>query len=197
VRVLLIDNYDSFAFNLVQALGTLGAEVLVRRNDAVGVDEALALAPDAVVLSPGPCTPKEAGVSVDLVRAAAQRRLPLLGVCLGHQAIGAAFGARIVRAPRPVHGKTSRIAHDGRGVFQGLPDPFTAMRYHSLVVEEPLPAELEATARADTGELMGLRHPALPIEGVQFHPESYRTREGPALLANFLEGASAANLGRR
>jgi anthranilate synthase component 2 len=194
VRVLLIDNYDSFAFNLVQALAALRAEVVVRRNDALSVEEALALAPDAVVVSPGPCTPKEAGISVDLVRAAAARRLPLLGVCLGHQAIGAAFGGRIVRAPRPVHGKTSVVSHDGRGVLAGLPNPFTAMRYHSLVVEEPLPAELQETARAATGELMGLRHRALPIEGVQFHPESYLTADGPALLANFLGGARAANL---
>jgi anthranilate synthase component 2 len=201
VRVLLVDNYDSFAWNLVQALAALGADVVVRRNDAVSVAEALALAPDAVVISPGPCTPAEAGISVDLVRAAAARRLPLLGVCLGHQAIGAAFDGRVVRAARPVHGKTSAIRHDGRGVLRGLPNPLVAMRYHSLVVDEPPPAELEATARTvpaaaeGEGELMGLRHARLPIEGVQFHPESFMTPNGPSLLANFLESARAANLG--
>jgi anthranilate synthase/aminodeoxychorismate synthase-like glutamine amidotransferase len=176
VRVLLVDNYDSFAWNLVQALAALGA--------------------DAVVVSPGPCTPAEAGISVELVRAAARRGVPLLGVCLGHQAIGAAFGGRVVRARAPVHGKTSEVLHDGRGVLRGLPSPFTAMRYHSLVVEEPLPDGIEATARTASGELMGLRHARLPIEGVQFHPESFMTAAGPALLANFLEGARAANLGR-
>jgi anthranilate synthase component 2 len=194
VRVLVIDNYDSFVWNLVQALAALGADVIVRRNDAVAADAALALAPDAIVISPGPCTPREAGVSVELVRAAAARRLPLLGVCLGHQAIGAAFGGRVVRGMQPVHGKTSVVTHDGRGVLEGLANPFVAMRYHSLVVEEPLPGELVATARADDGELMGLRHRSLPIEGVQFHPESYLTPEGPALLANFLRAARAANL---
>jgi anthranilate synthase/aminodeoxychorismate synthase-like glutamine amidotransferase len=196
VRVLVVDNYDSFAWNLVQALAALGAEVVVRRNDAVTVDEALSLPPDAVVVSPGPCTPAEAGVSVELVRAAARRGVPLLGVCLGHQAIGAAFGGRVVRARAPVHGKTSEVLHDGRGVLRGLPSPFTAMRYHSLVVEEPLPEGIEATARTASGELMGLRHARLPIEGVQFHPESFMTAAGPSLLANFLEGARAANLGR-
>jgi anthranilate synthase component 2 len=194
VRVLLVDNYDSFAWNLVQALAALGADVVVRRNDALSVADALALAPDAVVISPGPCTPAEAGVSVALVRAAADRRLPLLGVCLGHQAIGAAFGGRVVRAARPVHGKTSEVLHDGRGVLRGLPSPLVAMRYHSLVVDEPLPAELVATARTASDELMGLRHAALPIEGVQFHPESFMTPDGPSLLANFLESARAANL---
>ena len=192
MRVLVIDNYDSFAWNLVQALASLGADVVVRRNDAVTVDAALALAPDAVVISPGPCTPREAGISVDLVGAAAARRLPLLGVCLGHQAIGAAFGGRVVRAERPVHGKTSEIRHDGRGALAGLASPLVAMRYHSLVVAEPLPDALVATARSGDGALMGLRHRSLPIEGVQFHPESYLTREGPALLANFLAAARAA-----
>jgi len=195
VRVLLVDNYDSFAWNLVQALAALGADVVVRRNDALSVADALALSPDAVVVSPGPCTPAEAGISVDLVRAAAQRRLPLLGVCLGHQAIGAAFDGRVVRSARPVHGKTSEVLHDGRGVLRGLPSPLVAMRYHSLVVDEPLPAGLEATARTAAGELMGLRHATLPIEGVQFHPESFMTPTGPSLLANFLESARAANLG--
>jgi len=192
VRVLVIDNYDSFVWNLVQALAALGADAVVRRNDAVTVDGALALAPDAVVISPGPCTPREAGVSVELVRAAAARRVPLLGVCLGHQAIGAAFGASVVRGARPVHGKTSEIRHDGHGVLAGLASPLVAMRYHSLVVAEPLPAELLATAHSDDGALMGLRHRTLPIEGVQFHPESYLTPEGPALLANFLRAARAA-----
>ena len=194
MHVLLVDNYDSFAWNLVQALRSLGADVLVRRNDAVDCDAALALAPGAVVISPGPCTPKEAGVSVDLVRACAARRVPLLGVCLGHQAIGAAFGGEIVRGARPVHGKTSEISHDGRGVFAGVASPMTAMRYHSLVVAEPLPEELVATARTAAGELMGLRHRELPIEGVQFHPESFMTGDGPALLANFLRAADAAKV---
>jgi anthranilate synthase component 2 len=194
VRVLLVDNYDSFAWNLVQALRALGAEVLVRRNDALDGDGALALSPGAVVISPGPCTPKEAGVSVELVRACAARRVPLLGVCLGHQAIGAAFGGEVVRGARPVHGKTSEITHDGRGVFLGIATPITAMRYHSLVVAEPLPGELVATARTAAGELMGLRHRDLPIEGVQFHPESFMTAEGPALLANFLRAAAAAKV---
>ena len=194
MRILVIDNYDSFVFNLVQALGALHCEVLVRRNDALTVDEAIALRPEAIVISPGPCTPREAGISVDLVRAAAARGVPLLGVCLGHQAIGAAFGGRVIRAPRPVHGKTSVVRHDGRGVFAGIGEPLVAMRYHSLVVAEPLPQELMATARTDTGELMGLRHRTLPIEGVQFHPESYLTHAGPALLANFLRAAGAAIL---
>jgi anthranilate synthase component 2 len=192
VRVLVIDNYDSFVWNLVQALAALGADVVVRRNDAVTTDAALALSPGAIVISPGPCTPREAGVSVDLVRAAAARRLPLLGVCLGHQAIGAAFGGRVVRGTRPLHGNTSVIRHDGAGVLLGIASPFVAMRYHSLVVAEPLPDELVATARADDGELMGLRHRSLPVEGVQFHPESYLTPAGPALLANFLRAARAA-----
>ena len=194
MRVLLVDNYDSFAWNLVQALRTLGAEVLVRRNDALDCGAATALAPDAVVISPGPCTPTEAGISVDLVRACATRRVPLLGVCLGHQAIGAAFGGEVVRGPRPVHGKTSEITHDGRGVFAGVASPLVAMRYHSLVVAEPLPEELVATARTAAGELMGLRHRGLPIEGVQFHPESFMTADGPALLANFLRAADAAKV---
>jgi len=192
VRVLVIDNYDSFVWNLVQALAALGADVVVRRNDAVTAEAAIALAPAAIVISPGPCTPREAGVSVELVRAAAARRLPLLGVCLGHQAIGAAFGGRVVRGAQPVHGKTSAIRHDGAGVLEGIASPLVAMRYHSLVVAEPLPDELVATARADDGALMGLRHRSLPVEGVQFHPESYLTPAGPALLANFLRAARAA-----
>jgi anthranilate synthase component 2 len=193
VRVLLVDNYDSFAYNLVQALDGLGATTLVVRNDALSVRELLAHEPDAIVISPGPRTPSEAGVSVELVSAAAERRLPLLGVCLGHQAIGVAFGARVGRAERLMHGKASRIRHDGSGVFAGLPDPFEAMRYHSLVVEEPLPAPLLRTAwTADRGELMGMRHRSLPVHGVQFHPESYRTAAGTALLANFLADARTA-----
>jgi anthranilate synthase component II len=194
VRLLLVDNHDSFAWNLVQAFASLGAEVIVRRSDAVTVLGALALEPSAIVLSPGPCTPREAGICVELVRAAAGRRIPLLGVCLGHQAIGVAFGGSVVRAPSPVHGKTSEVIHDGLGVMRGLENPLTAMRYHSLVVAEPLPRELLATARTATGELMGVRHRELPIEGVQFHPESYLTPRGPALLANFLADALAAKV---
>ncbi len=195
MRVLLVDNYDSFAFNVVQALRSHGAEVIVHRNDAVSVADAIATAPDAIVLSPGPCTPAEAGISVDLVLAAADRRLPLLGICLGHQAIGVAFGGRLARAERLVHGKTSRIRHDRRGVFRGLESPLEATRYHSLVVERPLPSALEETAWSLPGPedehecLMGLRHTSLPIESVQFHPESYMTAAGPRLLANFLDTA--------
>ena len=191
MRVLLIDNYDSFACNLVQAVRALGAEVDVRRNDAVSVDEALAGAPDAIVLSPGPRTPAEAGISVDLVRAAAARCVPLLGVCLGHQAIGVAFGGCVRRAAPLVHGNTSEVFHDRRGVFEGLPDPVVATRYHSLVVEEPLPGDLVRTSWTASGELMGLRHRELPIEGVQFHPESYMTPQGSAMISNFLRRARA------
>jgi anthranilate synthase component 2 len=185
-RLVMIDNYDSFTYNLVQYLAELGATVDVRRNDEVTVDEVEALRPDAVVVSPGPCTPREAGISVPLIRRVAGR-IPLLGVCLGHQAIGAAFGGEIVRAPRIMHGKTSPIHHDGRGVFAGLPDPFDATRYHSLVIEpETLPAVLERTAWTDAGEIMGVRHRSALLEGVQFHPESILTLEGKHLLANFL-----------
>jgi anthranilate synthase component 2 len=185
--ILLLDNYDSFTFNLYQALSELGAEVLVRRNDVVTVEEVEALVPmlDGIVISPGPCTPGEAGISVALVRRLAGT-VPILGVCLGHQAIGAAFGGRITRAPRLMHGKVSMIAHDGAGVFAGLPNPFQATRYHSLIVERStLPSELEITAEAD-GLVMGLRHRTLPVEGVQFHPESILTPTGNDLLANFL-----------
>ena len=185
--ILLLDNYDSFTFNLYQALSELGAEVLVRRNDAVTVDDVEELAPmlDGIVISPGPCTPGEAGISVPLVRRLAGT-VPILGVCLGHQAIGAAFGGRITRAPKLMHGKVSMIAHDGAGVFAGLPNPFQATRYHSLIVERStLPFELEITAEAD-GLVMGLRHRSLPVEGVQFHPESILTPAGNDLLANFL-----------
>jgi anthranilate synthase component 2 len=185
-RVLMIDNYDSFTYNLVQYLGELGATVDVRRNDAIGLDEVEALAVDGVVISPGPCTPREAGVSVPLIQRFAGR-IPLLGVCLGHQAIGAAFGGEIVRAPRIMHGKTSPIHHDGAGVFVGLPDPFDATRYHSLVIEPAtLPAVLVRTAWTDEGEIMGVRHRELAVEGVQFHPESVLTAYGKTLLGNFL-----------
>jgi anthranilate synthase component II len=185
--ILLLDNYDSFTFNLYQALSELGAEVLVRRNDMVTVEDVEELVPtlDGIVISPGPCTPGEAGISVPLVRRLAGT-VPILGVCLGHQAIGAAFGARIIRAPRLMHGKVSMIAHDGVGVLAGLPNPFQATRYHSLIVERAtLPAELEITAEAD-GLIMGMRHRWLPVEGVQFHPESILTPTGNDLLANFL-----------
>ena len=185
--ILLLDNYDSFTFNLYQALSELGAEVLVRRNDMVTVDEVKELVPvlDGIVISPGPCTPGEAGISVPLVRRLAGT-VPILGVCLGHQAIGAAFGGRITRAPRLMHGKVSMISHDGAGVFAGLPNPFQATRYHSLIVERStFPSELEITAEAD-GLVMGLRHRMLPVEGVQFHPESILTPAGNDLLANFL-----------
>ena len=187
-RVLMIDNYDSFTYNLVQYLAELGAEVAVRRNDAITLDEVAALAPDGVVVSPGPCTPREAGVSVPLIQRFAGQ-IPILGVCLGHQAIGAAFGGDIVRAPRIMHGKTSPIRHHGQGVFAGLPDPFDATRYHSLVIDPAtLPDALERTAWTDQGEIMGVRHRIAFVEGVQFHPESILTGEGHKLLRNFLEG---------
>lgn len=185
--IYLLDNYDSFTFNLYQALRGLGAEVTVARNDQVTVDEVAALIPHlrGLVLSPGPCTPAEAGITVPLVRRLAGR-VPILGVCLGHQAIGAAFGGRVVRAPSLMHGKTSPIRHVGKGVFAGLPDPFVATRYHSLIVERSsLPPVLEVTAEAD-GLIMGLRHRELDVEGVQFHPESILTPRGDDLLANFL-----------
>ncbi|WP_237216939.1 anthranilate synthase component II [Falsiroseomonas oryziterrae] len=183
--ILLIDNYDSFTFNLYHFLGDLGAVVEVRRNDALGVEEALALQPEAILLSPGPCTPNEAGISLDLIQAAAARRLPLLGVCLGHQAIGQAFGAKVVRAPTPVHGKVWEVEHAGTDIFAGLPSPFRATRYHSLVVED-LPETLVATARTADGLVMGLAHRDLPIWGVQFHPESIASEHGHDLLRNFL-----------
>ena len=191
--ILLLDNYDSFTFNLYQALSELGAEVEVVRNDKITVDEVLARLDeiDGIVVSPGPCTPKEAGISVDLVRAVAGQR-PILGVCLGHQAIGAAFGADIVLAPALMHGKTSQIHHDGRTIFRGLPNPFTATRYHSLVIEPvSLPRSFEVTARSEDGVIMGVRHRELEIEGVQFHPESILTVVGKDLLKNFLEQCGA------
>jgi anthranilate synthase/aminodeoxychorismate synthase-like glutamine amidotransferase len=188
--LLLIDNYDSFTYNLWHYLGELGAEAAVRRNDAVSVDEALAMRPEAIVISPGPCDPQKAGISLDLVRAAAGT--PILGVCLGHQVIGEAFGGRVIRAPEPVHGKTSVIRHCGADLFRGLPDPFLAARYHSLIVaREGLPALLEITAETEDGLIMGLKHRRLPIYGVQFHPESIATEHGHALLANFLRLAQA------
>jgi anthranilate synthase component 2 len=184
--LLLIDNYDSFAYNLVHYLGELGAECLVRRNDAIGIAEALALKPSAIVLSPGPCDPDRAGICLDLIRAAAGK-IPLLGVCLGHQAIGQAFGGHVVRASQVVHGKTSRVFHDERGLFAGLPNPFEATRYHSLIVErQSLPDCLEITAKTWDEEIMGLRHKTLPVEGVQFHPESFLTAVGKDILKNFI-----------
>jgi para-aminobenzoate synthetase component 2 len=184
--ILMIDNYDSFTYNLVQYLGELGAEVVVRRNDAISLDEVQALRPAAVVISPGPCTPSEAGVSVPLIKRFAGR-FPILGVCLGHQSLGAAFGGEVVRAARIMHGKTSPIHHDGRTIFEGLSNPFDATRYHSLVVRrETLPTLLEVSAWTGEGEVMGLRHRSLPLEGVQFHPESILTLEGKRLLGNFL-----------
>ena len=184
--ILLVDNYDSFTYNLYQYLGELGASVRVVRNDEMGVEEALALGPRAVVISPGPGNPDQAGISLDMIRACAGR-LPLLGVCLGHQALGQAFGGRVVRAPRLMHGKTSEIQHDGRSVFAGLPRPFTATRYHSLVVaRESVPDCLEVSAWTDDGIVMGLRHRQHALEGVQFHPESILTTSGKDLLRNFL-----------
>ena len=185
--LLMIDNYDSFTWNLVQYFGELGQDVRTVRNDAIGLDEVAALAPARIVISPGPCTPNEAGISLSLIHRFAGR-IPILGVCLGHQAIGAAFGGQVVRAKQVMHGKTSPIHHMGVGVFRGLPDPFTAIRYHSLAVErETLPDCLEVTAWTDDGEIMGLRHRELRVEGVQFHPESILTEHGHALLRNFLE----------
>jgi anthranilate synthase component II len=186
MRVLVIDNYDSFTYNLVQYLGELGAEVLVRRNDEVTPEEALELHPDRIVVSPGPCTPTEAGVSVELIEKTSGE-VPILGVCLGHQAIGQAFGARIVRG-EPVHGKTARVLHDGEGVYRGLDQGFEATRYHSLVIEpESLPESLVVTSRTEDGTIMGVRHRERAVEGVQFHPESVLTRSGHELLKNFLE----------
>jgi anthranilate synthase component 2 len=184
--LLMIDNYDSFTYNLVQYLGELGAEVRVVRNDEMTVDEVEALHPERVVISPGPCTPNEAGISLALVERLAGR-VPILGVCLGHQAIGQAYGGRVVRAAQVMHGKVSTVRHAGAGVFAGLPEAFIATRYHSLVVErESLPDCLVVTAQADDGEIMGLRHRSLPVEGVQFHPEALLTEHGHALLQNFL-----------
>lgn len=190
--ILLIDNYDSFTFNLVHFLGDLGADCEVVRNDQLTVQQAMDRAPEAIVLSPGPCTPNEAGICLDLIHAAAGR-IPLFGVCLGHQAIGQAFGGEVIRAPAPMHGKISQVTHGGTDIFQGLPSPFDATRYHSLVVKaETLPEALEATAH--TGDIiMGLRHRTMPIFGVQFHPESIASQHGHAMLRNFLDLAKGAN----
>jgi len=185
--LLLIDNYDSFTYNLVHYFGELGAEVTVRRNDEIGARDAMAMRPNAILLSPGPCDPDRAGVCLDLIGAAAESGTPLMGVCLGHQAIGQAFGGRVVRAAEIVHGKMGSIRHSGAGVFEGLPSPFLATRYHSLTVErETLPESLEITADLEDGTIMGLRHRSLPIHGVQFHPESIASEHGHALLRNFL-----------
>ncbi len=186
--IVMIDNYDSFTYNLVQYLGEMGEDLRVFRNDAITVEEVEALKPDKVIISPGPCTPNEAGISVPLIKALAGK-VPLLGVCLGHQSIGQAFGGDIVRAGRLMHGKTSPILHDGKGVFAGLPSPFEATRYHSLVIDRAtMPDCLEITAETEQGEVMGVRHKTLPIEGVQFHPESVLTEHGKELLRNFVKG---------
>jgi anthranilate synthase component 2 len=190
---LLIDNYDSFTYNLWHYLSDLGADVVVKRNDAVTVAEALAMRPDGIVISPGPSVPEKAGLCVELVRAAGA--VPLLGVCLGHQAIGAAFGGQVVRAPEPMHGKVDRMLHDRSGVFSGLPSPFTATRYHSLIVERAtLPACLRITATSEDGLIMGLAHHERPIHGIQFHPESIASQHGHELLRNFLTLASGQSL---
>ena len=199
IRILMIDNYDSFTYNLVQYLGELGAELEVRRNDAIDVAEVRAMAPQAIVISPGPCTPNEAGICLDLI-AAASPRIPILGVCLGHQAIGQAFGGKVVRAPVPVHGKLSEIKHRGGSVFRGINAPFKATRYHSLVIErESVPRDLDVTAQTEDGLVMGLAHNRLPVHGVQFHPESIASEHGHLLLKNFLDIAQAWNraAGRR
>jgi len=186
--ILMLDNYDSFTYNLVQYLGELGAEVAVFRNDETSVEKIESLRPSHIVISPGPCTPNEAGITLALVERMAGR-VPLLGVCLGHQAIGQAFGGCVVRAKQVMHGKVSRIGHDGKGVFEKIPDQFTATRYHSLVVErETLPACLEVTAQSEDGEIMGLRHRDLAVEGVQFHPEALLTEHGHKMLQNFIQG---------
>ncbi|MDE8345923.1 MAG: aminodeoxychorismate/anthranilate synthase component II [Acidocella sp.] len=191
--ILLIDNYDSFTFNLVHFFGDLGVDCVVKRNDALTPDEALAMGAEAIVLSPGPCTPNEAGICLDLVRRAAGV-VPLLGVCLGHQAIGQAFGGHVIRAATPVHGKTSPIHHENSDIFAGLPDPFTATRYHSLIVQRAtLPESLIPTAQTEDGVIMGLRHASLPVFGVQFHPESIATTHGHAILQNFLDIARGRN----
>ncbi len=185
--IIVIDNYDSFTYNLVQLLGTLGAKIKVFRNDEVTIEDIDALNPSQLLISPGPCTPNEAGISIAAIKHFSGR-IPILGVCLGHQSIGAAFGARVVRAGRLMHGKTSMVRHDGKGIFKGLPNPFEAMRYHSLIVDQAtLPECLEPTAWSEQDELMGIRHKRLAVEGVQFHPESIMTPEGIKLLKNFLE----------
>jgi anthranilate synthase/aminodeoxychorismate synthase-like glutamine amidotransferase len=189
--IVVIDNYDSFTYNLVQHLGELGADLEVFRNDDLTVDELAARRPDAIIVSPGPCTPREAGISVEAIRRLGPA-VPVLGVCLGHQSIGEAFGGRVLRAPVPVHGKTSRVHHDGRTIYEGLASPFEATRYHSLIVaRDGLPADLEVSAQLEDGMIMGLRHRRYPVEGVQFHPESVLTAVGKAILARFLSMAAA------
>jgi para-aminobenzoate synthetase component 2 len=189
--ILVIDNYDSFTYNLVQYLGEIGEEVVVRRNDEIGVEEIEALNPDHILISPGPCTPNEAGISLQLIEHF-KGKIPILGVCLGHQAIGQAFGGDVVRAEKMMHGKTSQILHDGKTIFAGIPSPYTATRYHSLIVKkETLPDCLEITAQTAEGEIMGLRHKDYAIEGVQFHPESIITDHGLQLLRNFLSATAA------
>jgi len=184
--ILLLDNYDSFTYNLAQYLGELGCEVEVHRNDRISVEQIARRKPERIVISPGPCTPQEAGISVEMVQKLAGK-IPILGVCLGHQAIGAAFGGKIIRAPKLFHGKTSQIRHDGSGVFRGLPNPFTATRYHSLIVErKSLPADLQVTAETDDDIIMGMQHKHYPLMGVQFHPESVLTDSGKQLLKNFV-----------
>ena len=191
--LLLIDNYDSFTYNLFHYLGELGADVTVRRNDQIDVQAAMAINPSAILLSPGPCDPDQAGICLALIAAAAETRTPLIGVCLGHQAIGQAFGGKVVRAGQIVHGKLGTIRHRGAGVFAGLPSPFHATRYHSLIVERAsLPASLDVTAELDDGTIMGLAHRDLPIHGVQFHPEFIASEHGHALLRNFLDLARVA-----
>lgn len=191
--LLLIDNYDSFTYNLVHYLGELGAEVVVKRNDELDVQAAMGLNPSAIMLSPGPCDPDQAGICLPLVQAAAETRTPLIGVCLGHQTIGQAFGGKVVRCADIVHGKMGTIHHTGKGLFKGLPSPFQATRYHSLVVErETLPEVLEITAELEDGTIMGLQHKELPIHGVQFHPESIASEHGHAMLKNFLDIAGGA-----
>ena len=195
--IVLIDNYDSFAFNLVHYLGALGADVIVHRNDKIAVRDVVAAKPDAIVLSPGPCTPNEAGICLDLIGQAAPQ-IPILGVCLGHQAIGQAFGGAVVRAAVPVHGKLSEVRHQGGGVFRGINGPFQAMRYHSLVVERgTMPDALAVTAETDDGLVMGLAHKTLPVHGVQFHPESIASEHGHLILNNFLDLAARWNAQRR
>jgi anthranilate synthase/aminodeoxychorismate synthase-like glutamine amidotransferase len=194
--VFVLDNYDSFTYNLVQYMGEMGAEVVVKRNDEITPEEIVAMKPERILLSPGPCTPQDAGILIPLIQHLAalpkKQQIPILGVCLGHQAIGAAFGGDVIRAPHLMHGKTSTVAHDGRTIFKGIPKPMTCTRYHSLIVDEAtLPAELEISARVspdsgDAGMIMALRHKTLPIEGVQFHPESVLTDHGKQLIANFL-----------
>jgi anthranilate synthase component 2 len=194
--ILLVDNYDSFTFNLVHCLGGLGADVAVHRNDKIAVADVLSLNPEAIVLSPGPCTPNEAGICLELIEQASPA-VPILGVCLGHQSIGQAFGGKVIRAPQPVHGKLSEMRHEGASVFRGINGPFKATRYHSLVVErQSMPDNLDVTAETDDGLVMGLAHKSLPVHGVQFHPESIASEHGHLMLKNFLEIAAQWNAAR-